>query len=310
MMALAPLYTELADAPDGGQAHWRVCKDGVRIRLAHWRPDAARGTVILCPGRTEYIEKYGRAVREFVDAGYAVVVNDWRGQGIADRMTPDRLVGHVGRFSDFQHDVAEITAYADELGLPNPRHLVAHSMGGCITLRALMNGLAVKTATFSGPMWGIHLTTVMRTAAWAATTVLNPMPIRGMLAPGADPKPMVETESFAENRLTGDPEFYDFMINQQRVVGDFALAGPSVAWLHGALREMRTLSKLPSPKVPCLTFVGTAEDIVDPARIGDRMARWGNGELVTVEGGKHEIIMETQARRDLFFGRTLAHMGG
>ncbi|MEO0357663.1 MAG: alpha/beta hydrolase, partial [Pseudomonadota bacterium] len=281
-MMRAPLYTDIAQAPAGGQAHWRMCSDGVRIRVAHWVAENAKGTVILCPGRTEYIEKYGRAVAEFLASGLSVIVNDWRGQGLADRLVPNRLLGHVKRFSDYQHDVREITQYADDLGLSKPYHLVAHSMGGCITLRSLMTGLAAKTATFSGPMWGIELSRAMRTAAWSATTVLNPLPLRNHLSPGADPRPMMETADFADNLLTEDPEYYEFMVDQTRQVTDLALAGPTIGWLHGALREMRRLSKRPSPKVPCLTFVGTAEDIVDPNRIGQRMAQWGNGQLITV----------------------------
>ena len=56
----APFFADLADGPPGGRAVWLRTEDGVRIRVGLWR-GGEKGTVVLLPGRTEYIEKYGRA---------------------------------------------------------------------------------------------------------------------------------------------------------------------------------------------------------------------------------------------------------
>ena len=77
-METAPFFAEIADAPEGGRAHWLVAEDGVRIRIGHWVPADAAGTVLLFPGRTEYIEKYGRAARDFATRGFAMAAVDWR----------------------------------------------------------------------------------------------------------------------------------------------------------------------------------------------------------------------------------------
>lgn len=305
----APLDIELAQAPLGGAAHWVHTSDGVRLRLAHWMPNNPKGTVLLCPGRTEYIEKYGHTVSDFTKMGLAVVVIDWRGQGLSDRLIPNRMIGHVEQFSDFQTDVAAMQDYVAAFDLPQPLFSCAHSMGGAIMLRALMNGLPVKAAVFSAPMWGIMLNTVMRAAAWSVTTVANPFRVRDHLSPGADSKSMVERGKFDENRLTTDPAMFDFMVHQLQQKKDFELVGPSIAWLGTALREMRTMAGLPSPKVPCLTFVGTDEDIVDPDAIGSRMAKWPDGQLDVIEGAKHEVMMEIAETRARFFAKTRAHFG-
>ena len=63
-LAEAPLFTDVAPAPLPGAAYWAHASDGLRIRLGVWQPSGARGTVLLFPGRTEYIEKYGNAVGE------------------------------------------------------------------------------------------------------------------------------------------------------------------------------------------------------------------------------------------------------
>ena len=70
-MESAPLFAEIADGPDGGEAWWLTADDGVRIRVGAWAKDAPKGTVLLFPGRTEYIEKYGRTAAHLARRGYA-----------------------------------------------------------------------------------------------------------------------------------------------------------------------------------------------------------------------------------------------
>ena len=61
----APFHADLADGPPGGRAVWLRTADEVRIRAGLWR-GGDKGTVFLLPGRTEYIEKYGRAAGDLV----------------------------------------------------------------------------------------------------------------------------------------------------------------------------------------------------------------------------------------------------
>jgi len=50
----APLFTDIAPGLAGGAAYWAETSDEKRIRVAHWSPEGAKGTVLLFPGRTEY----------------------------------------------------------------------------------------------------------------------------------------------------------------------------------------------------------------------------------------------------------------
>ena len=96
---------------------------------------------MILPGRTECIEKYGRAARDLVARGYSVISIDWRGQGLADRPLADHHAGHVGDFSEYQQDLDAMLAEAERAGLPKPYFMLAHSMGGAIGLRGLVRGL-------------------------------------------------------------------------------------------------------------------------------------------------------------------------
>ena len=56
----SPLYRSVAECPQNGRGYWVNTSDNLRIRLAHWAAKDPRGTVFLFPGRTEYVEKYGK----------------------------------------------------------------------------------------------------------------------------------------------------------------------------------------------------------------------------------------------------------
>ncbi len=299
-LAAAPLHTKLAEGPDGGIAHWLTTSDGLRIRVAHWGLAGAKGTVLLFPGRTEYCEKYGRAAADLADRGYATLTIDWRGQGLAQRILPERGVGHVTAFEDYQQDVAAAVAHAKALNMPRPWYLVAHSMGGCIGLRALREGLDVNAVAFTAPMWGIQLAPHRRTLAWGVSSLSRMIGQSMRIAPGQSADTDVH-EAFADNELTSDPEMFDYMNTQIEKKPDLALGGPSLHWLNEALRETRRLHALPSPDLPCVVFLGDEEYIVDSDRITDRMKRWPKGELMMVPGAKHEVMMEIPLVRERAF---------
>ena len=116
-MEAAPFYHDVAEGPEGAKAYWLTTTDDVRIRLAVWA-EGSKGTVLLFPGRTEYVEKYGQAAAVFADQGLSTIAIDWRGQGLADRLLPERDIGHVGQFGDYQRDVQAVLAAVVVLDLP------------------------------------------------------------------------------------------------------------------------------------------------------------------------------------------------
>jgi len=298
----APFHADLAEGPEDGAAWWLTAQDGVRLRVGAFNRGAEIGTVLLFPGRTEYIEKYGRAAGDLAARGFATMVIDWRGQGLADRLSDDPMSGHVLNFPDYQHDVAAMIQAAEALGMPKPYHLLAHSMGGCIGLRAVMEGLPVTSCAFSGPMWGIQMNDVLRFVAWSVSWGSRRIGMDHVYAPtSTSDESYVLIEPFESNKLTRDRDMYQYMIDQTRAVPELGLGGPSLRWLHEALSETRALSRRPAPDLPCLTFAGTAEAIVDLDRINTRMDSWPGARMEWIDGGKHEVLMDTpQTRASIF----------
>ncbi len=302
----APFFREVAQGPGSAEALWLRAADGVRIRVAIW-PEGGEGTVLLFPGRTEYVEKYARAAGDLGARGLSTVAIDWRGQGLADRALDDRNTGHVMRFSDYQMDLDATFRAVRARGLPEPYYLLAHSMGGAIGLRALMNGLDVRAAVFTAPMWGIRLSGFLRPVAWSLSWAASRVGFGHAYAPGTRPETYVNEAPFEDNQLTTDREMFEYMWNQTRAHPELALGGPSLHWLYQALIECRRTRRRPSPDVPTVTWLGSNERVVDIEPIHDRMGRWPGGRLELVEGAEHEVLMERDEVRTRIFDDTAAH---
>ena len=303
----APYHAELAQGPEDAEALWLRAGDGVRLRAVRWGDEARRGTVLLFTGRTEYAEKYGHVAADLVAEGYAVLTVDWRGQGLSDRLRTERSLGHVAHWTDYQLDVEALVAHGRALGMPEPWFLLAHSMGGCIGLRSLVEGLPVKAAAFSAPMWGLQMTAALKPVAWSMSSVSRAVALSHLLTPGQEPASYVLRAGFADNVLTGDEETWDWLRAQVAAVPELGLGGPSLQWLNEALREMRRLMALPAPAVPALAFVGSEELVVDPVRIARRLSDWPGARLVTVPAARHEVLMEGPGIRGPVLAEILAH---
>ncbi len=304
----APLFEAVAGAPAGGKAHWLETSDTKRIRVAHWVPeDSANGTVLMFPGRTEYIEKYGNAAGEFTKRHFAFLAIDWRGQGLADRLLDDPRIGHVAKFPDYQKDVRAVLDMATELNLPKPWYVIGHSMGGAIALRAIIEQNCFAACAFTGPMWGIYFSTIMRPISWMTAYWGPKFGLGEKTPPTTTLDSYVTIQPFEDNMLTRDPDMYRMMQDQLAAHPEMALGAPSTIWLREALTECDWLMKQPAPDVPCLTYLGGNERIVDRDAIRARMANWPKGKLIEVPEGEHEVMMESPEVRGPVFDQLAAH---
>jgi lysophospholipase len=290
-MTVAPYHTEVSGSKITPKTQWRHCLDGVRVRVSIWT-GGTKGTIIIFPGRTEFLEKYGAVAEKLLDLGYCVAAIDWRGQGIADRIHKERQMGHVEDFVDYQQDVAQLMAAIAEENLPKPYTMLAHSMGGAIGLRALHEGLDVEDTIFSGPMWGIYLAPAISLVARITLAILPPMGFAKMLAPTRTLANYVEASPFKGNTLTSDKQAFELMQMQMKERPELGLGGPSVHWLAEATTECAQLVRKGPAKQRCLCLCGQNEKIVDTTAIDSIMARWENGQLIYLPDAQHEVFME------------------
>lgn len=300
MTKAAPYFSEIVSEGPEAQTHWIKAKDGVRLRVGTWIADVQppKGSLLLFPGRTEYIEKYAPVAGDMSAHGISTIAIDWRGQGLSDRLLSDPLPGHVGRFSDYHLDVTAMLDHARALDLPQPWYMLGHSMGGCIALRAVMEDAPVKAVVFSGPMWGISTNPFLRPVMWGLSWISRYLGFSQRYPPTTTgPVPYPLAEPFATNSLTRDAAMYQLMRDQFTARPELKVGAPTLNWLYESISECLRLSRRPSPALPCLTIMGSNEAIVEQSRIRSRMANWPGGTLHVEPSGRHELMMEDMATR-------------
>jgi lysophospholipase len=299
----APFFADIADGPPGGAAFWLATADGVRLRWAFWA-GGSRGTVVLFPGRSEYVEKYGRTARAFHAAGFTVAALDWRGQGLSDRTAPD--IGDIAHFDAYQADATAYLAALSAAGAPRPWAMLGHSMGGCIGLRALQAGAPFQSAIFSAPMWAIELPRALRPIARPLARAVCAAGWAGRYVPGGGPVNYTLAHPFEGNKWTSDRAAWAWLGDQLRARPELNTGGPSWRWLAAALDEIVRVTAAPMPAIPALTWLGEYESIVEADAVARLTRRWPGARLAEVPRGRHELLMEAPAIRGPILADTVA----
>ena len=289
--------------PAGGEERALVAVDGVGLRAAVWRAETPRGTVVLLGGRTEFIEKYYETMRDLRALGFAVATMDWRGQGGSERQLDDPLKGHIDDFALFERDFAVFLTQvlAD---FPRPWIGLCHSMGAGIMLRIAHQGRCpFDRLVCTAPMVAIHGLADPRLLRWLAEA-LDGIGLGGVYAPGAGGRRSYLTKPFENNVLTSDPVRFARMAAFVRAHPSLALGGPTVGWIHAGFRLMREFAQPDYPRaitVPTLVIASGADRVVDTRAIERFASRLRAGHLIVIDGARHEIMMERDVYRDLFF---------
>ena len=299
MMTAAPLEHDIAESPRHGMAYWIESTDGVKLRVGAWKANNIdRGTVFIFPGRTEYIEKYGRTISGFEKVGLSTIVVDWRGQGLSERLSQNRTIGHITSYTEYQKDVAALVAAGKALDLPKPWYLFGHSMGAAIGLRALIEGSPFTACAFTSPMWNIKLPTAKRFAAWPLCWLAQLAGKSECFAPGTDGTSYVLKVPFCDNRLTTDSDMYEYFIRHAKSLPLHQIGGPSMSWLYQTLKDNKALTDVRSPSTPCISFCGAQDEVIEVSDAERRMSAWKGGKFRIIKGAKHDILSEIPAIRD------------
>ncbi len=314
----APLHLTADNrAPPDAQAFWLAGAAGKRVRVL-WVPadpvahgeSGPRGTITLSPGRIECVEKYFETVSYLRARGFAVLVMDWRGQGLSDRLASAPERGHLDRLD---HCVADLLAARTALGnrVSGPQILLCHSMGGAIGLHILLSGRAkFAAAAFSAPMWGIKN---LPPGAFQLAAVASALGFGTAPAPG---QPLVwSPTAFEGNIFTRDPT--RFSRNERILIEHPALrlGGPSFGWVHEFLkahRAMATAGAIESLTIPAFIARAGQDALIDNVAIAAIARRWQGAEILDLPEARHEILQETDDARIAFwagFDRLLARAG-
>ena len=300
-------------APPGAIVEWLELTGGSRLRVARWVPEKACGTVLICTGRGEFIEKYFEVAKDLLDRKLAVVVFDWRGQGLSSRMLRNGRKGHVRSFADYDVDLRAVIARVLEPACPRPFFGLAHSMGGTVMIRhAKAAGCAFERIVLSAPMVEVHKLP-FASALHQVSRLLVMTGVGSAFVPSGRKRTAVFDNGFASNVLTGDPGRFADMMAISRAEPRLTVDAPTIGWLRAALDAMAPMADFHYPAriaTPILMVVPGDDRVVSVSameRFGQRLKA---GTLVSIPGARHEILMERDALRDRFWAAFDAFVPG
>jgi lysophospholipase len=291
------------DRPDDGEVKVLTAIDGIELRSARWAADpgtTAKGTVLLFHGYSEFIEKYYEVIGELRERGYAVATFDWRGQSLSERLIEDSHKGYVNSFSDFVSDAIMVLNQIVVTEMPPPYLLMAHSMGGNVALRLLMETSGrFSRCVLSAPMVGWDLGLPLGEACLAADQAVA-AGLGDMYAPGA-------TEIDLDNplnRVTSDLERFERWMAFYRHEPRLVMAGITTRWMReGAYSTALVMDPERARRITVPTLLASAEldIVVSPTRQRELSEMSKAITLAVIPGSMHEMLMETDEIRACFW---------
>jgi len=257
--------------------------------------------IVVVNGRVETTWKYQELFYHFFTLGYDIYSFDHRGQGLSDRLTEDKEIGHIEYFSYYVEDMAMLI---DQFNLSKYQHrfLVAHSMGGAIAARYL---LSYKNHNFnalalSAPMFGVNISPILKPIA----------PYWSYFIDHVSSKPRYLTKNrayqskpFDSNPLTSSHARYQWFQNLYEEMPQLKIGGPSARWIWQSLTSAKTCIKQAQKITIPVLLLQAGKDVIvsNQAQLEFIMSLEKNGttaNLERLEKSKHEILFENDSIRN------------
>ena len=276
-------------------------KDGVIIRYAALRQAKVDRAILIVNGRVESYLKYQELAWDLWRQGYSLYLIDHRGQGMSGRMLDNPQKGYVDQFDDYVVDLKQFHDQVIMADQPAKLFLLAHSMGGAISARYLERWPDdIKAAVLSSPMLGINLGGLPKWLAKGLAATLGT--VGGWIGeppygPGQGP---YQDDGFADNGLTHSHSRYQAFRQLYEQYPQIKLGGATAHWIYqGITGADAAIAEAGAIKTPLLVLQAGDDKIVDNAA-QDRfcsLARCEGGKPLRIEGAWHELLMETDDKR-------------
>ena len=275
------------------------------MRVMLWAKSGARGTVLLVPGRAEFIERYFEVIAELRERDFAVAILDHRNHGLSSRPLDNPQKHHLRDLAPMVDDLAQILETVIAPDMPAPVSLLAHSMGAHVALRLLHDRPGIVThAVLTSPMIGIRTAPLPGSVAARLAALACRLGFEERYAPGQKDWQTGLPRELLRRRLTSDADRFadeDWQVLRNPAL---KLGGVTYGWLDAAYRSIRLLERpgyAEAIATASLFVLAGREKVVD-TRAARRLARrMPHAEIVEIDGAMHEILRERDALRRQFW---------
>jgi lysophospholipase len=277
--------------------------DGKRIRYAQYEPNLhPRGTILIAPGRREFIEKkHSEVGRPFVERGFRVFHFEWRGQGLSDRPLTGAL-RQRDHIPDFDLHLRDLRSFYDAIVQPHivgPLLFCGHSMGAHLIARWLIEQpINVAGAILTAPMFAIA-----NMPAHALAHGISWLEVklgRGDNYAFGQHDYNQRDKDFDINPLTHDPTRFKIMERYFESIPDMTVGGVTWEWLQAATKSMDTAQMrgyLERLKTPTISITGGKDRVTPTVETSQYILRMPNAENVVIPGAWHDILNELDIYR-------------
>jgi lysophospholipase len=288
---------------DARESIWKAA-DGWEIRRIDFDPAVGaqhHGSILFLPGRGDHYEKYLETLDFWSRKGWRVTSIDWRGQGLSGRLLADPHIGHIDDFATWISDLGYFWAKWKE-STPGPHIAIAHSMGGHLLMRALIEDVIVPdVAVLSAPMLGIQAMglPIGFTLAYAK--------LRDWLGQGekaawkVSEKPM-SAARLRQKLLTHDARRYVDELAWWEIRPGVKLGPPDWHWMVEAIKSIKKINapdKYENLKIPVLLMATSSDKLVNTSWIKRASERLPKCELLLFgREAAHELLREEDLVRD------------
>lgn len=276
--------------------------DDLQLRYIQQKQFAsAADALIILGGRTEFAEKYAELFFNFRHLDVTIYSYDHRGQGLSQRMLSDYNKGYVVSFDDYSEDLKIFIDQVVRRGKHRRLFMLCHSMGGAVTAQFLLKYPGILNGVmFIAPMFGINTSPAspQLTEQIAAMMVKFGGGQRYIFGGRADAWKI----EFEGNPLTSDQRRFGrnlkFLDDNPRL----ELGSPTFNWLKESIavgREILTKCSASSlDDIPMIVLQGEKDKVVTAAAQNQFSSNIPSCTLYTIEGAKHELLMEVDDKRD------------
>jgi alpha-beta hydrolase superfamily lysophospholipase len=259
--------------------------DGLRLHLRRCEAESPRAEALIVHGFGEHSGRYGALTDHLVKAGYSVTAYDHRGHGQSEG-----LPGHIESFSLYEDDLHQILTRLRLTVEYSKLFIIAHSMGGLVTLRYLsqsasrLGGASIAGAVISAPLIAV-----------AAPVPAHKLMI-GRVAARVAPRLRLDNE-VDPSVLSRDPE-----VGRAYAADPLVNRRVSARWFSEAVQAMnQVVGWAPEIKVPVLLMHGTADRLASFEATRQIYQQIGSADkdLIAYQGYYHELFNEPE-REEIF----------
>ena len=269
---------------DGAEHIFGTFNSSDKILAAHiFKPKESKGTVILLHGYGDHSGVWKHVISAVVKERYTVAVYDHPGHGISSgaRASIDDFSEYVSVLKDFLR--------ISRVHLPGPYHLVAHSMGGAVTLDYLL------TVKQPGVEKVVLIAPLVHSSYWHLSRFGHSLG-----------KHVTDSVPRASQNASSDEEYLMLIEKDPLQARQVAMK-----WFSALVEwNQRILSYEPST-FPIRVIQGIADTAVDwKYNVEFIMEKFPNADIILIENGGHQLMNESLPMRAKIINLVLDYLKG